>query len=403
MSAENVVVTIAEYNPTAATLAELAKKFAGVTYDVTTTAGMETARVDRRALVTLRTTLETKRKELKAPALERCRLIDEEAKRLTSEILKLEAPIDTVIKAEEQRKEELRQQKAREEQERQQLLNDRIIEIGKLPLRCISMSVDEVQLFLGTLEAKEIGAEFTGDFKARAETARAEAISEIRNMLSAKKLQEEQQRIERIRKEIDELRSLATTAPFLSIDTLERSLERLETMPIGEDFYQEFRAEAQDEKTNAIQVLTDTLQEKKTAAELQARQQAELAQQQEQLRLEREALERDAAELKRQRDEKEQQEQAQREAAEAEEREKERKAREEQEARDREALEKAEADRKESERKAKAEAKARKLAEAKCADATTAFRKILAVCEDQSISDVEARAQIAIIAEGNIL
>lgn len=54
---------------------------------------------------TLRTSLEAKRKELKAPALERSRLIDSEAKRIESEIRSLEDPIDALITAEEQRRE----------------------------------------------------------------------------------------------------------------------------------------------------------------------------------------------------------------------------------------------------------------------------------------------------------
>ena len=45
----------------------------------------------------------TKRKEIKAPALVRCKLIDEETKRITSELLALEVPIDEQIKAEEKR------------------------------------------------------------------------------------------------------------------------------------------------------------------------------------------------------------------------------------------------------------------------------------------------------------
>ncbi len=66
-----------------------------------------------------RTALETLRKEIKAPALERCRLIDDEAKRITAELLKIEEPIDTAIKAEEQRKEEEKAAKARAEAERE--------------------------------------------------------------------------------------------------------------------------------------------------------------------------------------------------------------------------------------------------------------------------------------------
>mgnify|MGYP000576626776 CR=1 FL=1 len=92
---------LAEYSPTAAALADLRQRFAGVVWDVTTTKGNNEARAARLELVKLRTSLEAKRKELKAPALERSRLIDAEAARITGEIVALERPIDEQIKVAE--------------------------------------------------------------------------------------------------------------------------------------------------------------------------------------------------------------------------------------------------------------------------------------------------------------
>lgn len=96
---------IAEYSPTAAALAELRQRFGNIAFDLSTTKGDKDARAARLELVRLRTGLETKRKELKAPALERSRLIDDEAKRITAAILELETPIDEQIKAAEAAKE----------------------------------------------------------------------------------------------------------------------------------------------------------------------------------------------------------------------------------------------------------------------------------------------------------
>ena len=89
-----IETSIAEYSPTAAGLADLAHRFKNVVFDVSTTKGDKEARAARLELVRLRTGLEAKRKELKAPALERSRLIDAEAKRITDAILLLEEPID---------------------------------------------------------------------------------------------------------------------------------------------------------------------------------------------------------------------------------------------------------------------------------------------------------------------
>lgn len=77
------MTAIAEYTQTAAGLAELRQKHQGVVYDVTVPKEMKAAKEARAELRTLRTDLEKKRVEIKAPALERCRLIDEEAKRPT--------------------------------------------------------------------------------------------------------------------------------------------------------------------------------------------------------------------------------------------------------------------------------------------------------------------------------
>ena len=117
---------IAEYSPTAAALAELRQRFGNIAFDLTTTKGDKEARAASLELIRLRTSLEAKRKELKAPALERSRLIDDEAKRITGAILELETPIDQQIKAAEQKKEAERQAKVEAERQRVAAIQERI-------------------------------------------------------------------------------------------------------------------------------------------------------------------------------------------------------------------------------------------------------------------------------------
>ena len=109
---------IVEYSGTDAALADLASRYGGVVYDVTAKDGMEAARKARAELRTWRVDLEKERVRIKAPALERCRLIDTEAKRITLALSALEDPIDAQIKAEEQRKEDERLAAVRAEEER---------------------------------------------------------------------------------------------------------------------------------------------------------------------------------------------------------------------------------------------------------------------------------------------
>ena len=110
----NEQIQIVEYNQTTAALAELRSRYAG-SFDVATAKGMALAKEARAEVRGYRTALETLRKEIKAPALERCRLIDDEAKRITAELLQIEEPIDQQIKAEEQRREAEKAAKVRAE------------------------------------------------------------------------------------------------------------------------------------------------------------------------------------------------------------------------------------------------------------------------------------------------
>jgi len=117
---------IVRYDRTAAALAELKARYAGAKFDCTTTAGDKAARAARQELVQLRTSLDRKRQEFKAPALAFGKAIDSEAKRLTAEIEALELPIDAQIKADEARRERERQAKAEAEAVRLAAIQDRL-------------------------------------------------------------------------------------------------------------------------------------------------------------------------------------------------------------------------------------------------------------------------------------
>lgn len=122
---------VAEYSPTAAALADLNARLNGVVYDVTAKEGMLAATKDRAEVRGYRVNLEKLRKEIKAPALERCQLIDSEAKSITAQLSALENPIDEQIKKEEHRKEEIKLAVERAEAERLKAIEDaRLAEIA---------------------------------------------------------------------------------------------------------------------------------------------------------------------------------------------------------------------------------------------------------------------------------
>jgi hypothetical protein len=105
---------VGEYSAVQAVLSDLKTRYAVIKWDVTTPKGMVEARKAREVIREWRTGLEKERQRIKASVLERGRLIDTEAKRITAELVSLETPIDALIKEEDGTKE--RERKAVEEQ-----------------------------------------------------------------------------------------------------------------------------------------------------------------------------------------------------------------------------------------------------------------------------------------------
>jgi len=109
---------IQEYSATEAALAELAGRYKGVVYEVSTREGMKAAVAGRAEVRGLRVSLEKLRVQIKAPALKRVQEVDSEARRITAALSALEDPIDAQIKREEERKELERTAAARAEADR---------------------------------------------------------------------------------------------------------------------------------------------------------------------------------------------------------------------------------------------------------------------------------------------
>lgn len=177
---------IQEYSTTEAGLQELRQRMQGVVYDVATTAGMKQAKEDRRECVSLRTSLEAMRKEIKAPALERCKAIDSEAKRITEEILKLETPIDETIKAEEAKKAAEKAEKERIEKDRVEGIKAKIEIIKGYPLKAIDVTAARLAEVLPGVENLNITEEEYQEFTAEAQFALMESVSRLRKMLTEK-------------------------------------------------------------------------------------------------------------------------------------------------------------------------------------------------------------------------
>lgn len=163
---EPSTTAISEYSQTEAALTELRERMANVEYDVTTVKGMAVAKADRAEVRGLRTGLEAMRKQIKAPALAHCKLIDAEAARITVELLKLEEPIDHQIKAREAALEA--EKAARELAERQRIttIHERIASVRNyhaMALEC--RTADRVQSLIDRARDVWAAYNFEADFQ----------------------------------------------------------------------------------------------------------------------------------------------------------------------------------------------------------------------------------------------
>lgn len=170
---------ITEFNQTAAGLAQLRADIEGRTFDCSTTAGDKEARGVRLNLVTLRTTIEGKRKELKAPLLERGKLIDSEAARIIGEVKALEEPIDAVIRAAEAEREARRMERERAEAERLAAINAQIDRIRNMPSLYVTATSAVVAEAIAELQGMDLAALFDDVHRPRAAEALAEALESL--------------------------------------------------------------------------------------------------------------------------------------------------------------------------------------------------------------------------------
>jgi hypothetical protein len=181
---------IAEYSATAAALSELHTKYDKVLFQVETTKGMKDAVAARKELRDLRVGLEKMRKEIKAPALLRCQLIDSEAKEITAKLTALEDPIDSQIKAEERRKEAEKEERERVERERVAAIRNKIDCIKSLPLDSASDNAFSIAETVTDLELLVIDESYA-EFIAEAQEAKDAALIGLRSLLVAAKAREE--------------------------------------------------------------------------------------------------------------------------------------------------------------------------------------------------------------------
>ena len=200
---------LTEFDAISKGIGELAEKYRGVVFDVTTAAGMKEASTARAEIREPRYKTEHARKAAKAPLLALGKNIDQRAEFITTALLTLEEPIDAQIKAEEQRGEAERIEAARVISERIVATRKRIDTMARLPLEMMDASIADLQMEFDALVALTIGEDFK-DFEDEAAAVKIATVDKLRSMIIAKQQTEAEavklkaEREEHARRQVEE-------------------------------------------------------------------------------------------------------------------------------------------------------------------------------------------------------
>lgn len=186
---EKGTTKIAEYSATEAALAQLREKY-GTVPDANTEEGYALIKSGLKDLVGLRNRLEDARKREKAPLLLAGKVIDDEAKRITAELVKLEDPMAVAKKAADERIE-------RERKERIARLQVKVDAIKGMPAQVRGKSSDAIAEMIDRCGEIDTAHDFY-DLTKEAQEAQAAAMDELAQMLTDRLAfeQAERQRLE---------------------------------------------------------------------------------------------------------------------------------------------------------------------------------------------------------------
>lgn len=167
-----------EYGITEAALAELAEQYKEP--DASTDEGYEHCKDGCRELTAVRTAIETRRKDLKAPAINWGRDVDKRAKDIVRRVKEIEAP----VRAEKERIDEIKQAEARKAAEaEQQRIDDIQDNIAKITATAAEQHPDDKASDYGQhirwLTELQITKEVFGEFVSEANTARDAALFKL--------------------------------------------------------------------------------------------------------------------------------------------------------------------------------------------------------------------------------
>jgi hypothetical protein len=279
----------AVYAPFNTRLEAAIQKVEGVTYDITTTAGMDTAKECRALFRAIRIESDKERATRKAPIISIGKLLDSKNAEIEKAVDPFESKFDADIKAEEKRKDDEKAARIKAEAERQSALDAKIKHITEAPLRAISMSasdtravIEELQQIVPTPETYEerfveaevaLNAAITAleslhQGKVAIEQQQAEAVERERQALAQ---QNEQARIDGIKARITAIKNHVLDASSCEHSAeMEIIIAKVNAIVVDES-YAEFNAEAEEAKAATLTNLTRQLKFIKMEEEAKAK------------------------------------------------------------------------------------------------------------------------------------
>ncbi|MBE0435968.1 MAG: hypothetical protein IBX56_09215 [Methylomicrobium sp.] len=287
---ETLPTKIEAYTPTALALADLSARYGDVVFTVTTPAGMKQAKEARAEIKGYRVDLEKTRVAIKADALEQCRLIDAEAKRIKDALESLEGPINQQIKTEEKRKEQERIAAEKAEMARVQRIQQSIIDLRNKPAALTGKPSAEIRAELASVTALEITEDRYAEFIDHAQAAKNETVTALG------RLAEDAERLEAERAELARLREEAEAR------AKEEAARKEEEQRLADEQRAKEQAELQKERERLAKERAEHEAKVRAEAEQRAREEAERKAEQERIEEDaRRKLAEEQAELERQR------------------------------------------------------------------------------------------------------
>ena len=182
----------------------------------------------------LRTALEKRRKEFKAPVLAFGKMIDSEAKRITAEIIAVEEPFKLAYKAVDDEKRRIKAE-----------IEQRFVDIKEMPVNAMEMSSSEIELMIDSLAEYDVSKATFGRRVDEASALVASTLEKLTNQhVKAIESEQEALRIEAERAELERLREEAAERERVQREAEEKARQEEERARIAAEAEERAKAEA---------------------------------------------------------------------------------------------------------------------------------------------------------------